>query len=57
MERAALDVVELAQRSLGVAAVMRGNPAERIARDLEAYLRQPAADSVLTEAAARAMAH
>ncbi len=56
VERATLDVIELAQRSLGVAAVMRGNPAERIARDLAAYLRQPAADSVLTEAAARVLA-
>ena len=56
VERMALDVIELAQRCLGVAAVMRGNPAERISRDLAAYLRQPAADSVLTEAAARALA-
>ncbi len=56
VERAALDVIQLAQRSLGVAAVMRGNAAERIARDLAAYLRQPAADCVLTEAASRAMA-
>ena len=55
VERSAFEVIEVAQRSLGVAAVMRGNPAERIARDLAAYLRQPAADSVLTEAAARAL--
>ena len=33
VERAALDVIELTQRSLGVAALLRGNPAERIARD------------------------
>ncbi len=52
VEQAGLDVIRLAQRSLGVAAVLRGNPAERIARDLAAYLRQPAADAVLTEAAA-----
>ena len=55
VERATLDVIELAQRSLGVAAVMRGNPVERISRDLAAYLRQPAADMVLTEAAAHAL--
>ena len=55
VEQAAFEVIEVAQRSLGVAAVMRGNPAERIARDLAAYLRQPAADSVLTEAAAWSM--
>jgi alkylation response protein AidB-like acyl-CoA dehydrogenase len=52
VERAALDLIELAQRSLGVAALMRGNPVERISRDLATYLRQPAADIVLTEAAA-----
>ena len=51
VERACLDVIELAQRSLGVAALQRSNPVERIARDLATYLRQPAADMVLTEAA------
>jgi alkylation response protein AidB-like acyl-CoA dehydrogenase len=55
VERACLELIELVQRSLGVAAVMRGNPAERIARDLATYLRQPAADMVLTEAAAHAL--
>jgi hypothetical protein len=29
-----------------------GNPVERICRDLGTYLRQPAPDEVLTEAAA-----
>ncbi len=55
VERAALDVIELTQRSLGVAALMRGNPVELLCRDLATYLRQPAADMVLTEAAAQAL--
>ncbi len=55
VERACLDTVELAQRSLGVAALLRSNPVERLCRDLATYLRQPAADMVLTEAASAAM--
>ncbi len=55
VERACLDTMELAQRSLGVAALLRSNPVERLCRDLATYLRQPAADTVLTEAAAAAM--
>lgn len=51
VERACLDVIEIVQRSLGVAAMLRSNPAERLCRDLATYLRQPAADMVLTEAA------
>jgi alkylation response protein AidB-like acyl-CoA dehydrogenase len=52
VERAALDVLELAQRSVGLQAFMRPNPLERTARDLATYLRQPAPDRVLTGAAA-----
>jgi alkylation response protein AidB-like acyl-CoA dehydrogenase len=55
VERAGLDMIELVQRSLGLAALTRGNPAERLCRDLATYLRQPATDMVLTEAAMRAM--
>ena len=55
VEQACLDVIVLAQRSLGVAALLRANPVERLCRDLATYLRQPAADMVLTEAAARAL--
>ncbi len=55
VERACLDTMELAQRSLGVAALLRSNPVERLCRDLATYLRQPAADMVLTEAAIAAM--
>ena len=52
VEQACLDTIALVQRSLGVAAMQRGNPVERLCRDLATYLRQPAADMVLTEAAA-----
>ena len=52
VETASLDAIRLVQRSLGLAAFLRPSPAERIARDLATYLRQPAPDAVLTEAAA-----
>lgn len=47
VERACLDGIERAQRSLGLAAFMTDNPVERLMRDLQTYLRQPAADEVL----------
>ncbi|MBV8506493.1 MAG: acyl-CoA/acyl-ACP dehydrogenase [Alphaproteobacteria bacterium] len=56
VERAALDALELAQRSVGLAAFIRPSPLERIARDLATYLRQPAPDRALTEAAAHVLA-
>lgn len=52
VETACLDAMQRLQRSLGLAAFRRGNPVERICRDLATYLRQPAPDDVLTEAAA-----
>jgi alkylation response protein AidB-like acyl-CoA dehydrogenase len=42
IEAACLDLIRLAQRSLGLAAFRHGHPAERICRDLGTYLRQPA---------------
>jgi alkylation response protein AidB-like acyl-CoA dehydrogenase len=51
VERACLDGIELVRRSLGLAAFLTSNPVERVARDLETYLRQPAADEVLHNAA------
>ena len=51
VELACLDVMRLAQRSLGLSAFRRGHPAERICRDLGTYLRQPSPDEVLSEAA------
>lgn len=51
VEAACLDALRLVQRSLGLAAFATGNPIERMGRDLATYLRQPAPDAVLTEAA------
>jgi hypothetical protein len=51
-ESAALDAIRLIQRTLGLAAFLQANPVERLMRDLATYLRQPAADEALTEAAA-----
>lgn len=51
VERAGLDTVQLAQRAIGVQAFLRPHPVERIGRDLATYLRQPAPDRALLEAA------
>jgi alkylation response protein AidB-like acyl-CoA dehydrogenase len=51
VETACLDLIRDAQRALGLSALVRPNPAERLIRDLSTYLRQPAPDLVLTEAA------
>jgi alkylation response protein AidB-like acyl-CoA dehydrogenase len=51
VETACLDAMRLIQRSLGLSAFRQGTPIERICRDLSTYLRQPAPDEVLTEAA------
>ncbi len=52
VEQAGLDVLRLVQRSLGLSAFRHGHPAEALMRDLATYLRQPAPDETLTEAAA-----
>ena len=52
VESACLDAMRLVQRSLGLGAFRNGTPVERICRDLATYLRQPAPDEALTEAAA-----
>ena len=51
IETACLDALRHIQRSLGLSAFMLGSKAERIARDLATYLRQPAPDETLVEAA------
>ncbi|POF62619.1 acyl-CoA dehydrogenase [Novacetimonas maltaceti] len=51
VERAGLDVIELVQRGLGLSAFTRTNVVERLTRDLATYLRQPAPDETLCEAA------
>lgn len=55
VERAALDVIQLVQRGLGLAAFRQGSLAELLFRDLAMYLRQPAPDETLTVAAAHFM--
>ncbi|WP_130731918.1 acyl-CoA dehydrogenase [Komagataeibacter xylinus] len=52
VERAGLEVIELVQRGLGLSAFIKTNVAERLTRDLATYLRQPAPDETLCEAAA-----
>ena len=52
VETAGLDIIRLAQRSLGLAAFRSGALPELLLRDLATYLRQPAPDITLTEAAA-----
>jgi len=55
-ERAALEVIECVQRGAGLGAFMRGNPIERIARDLTTYLRQPVPDLAMSDAARAVLA-
>ena len=52
VEAAALELMQLIQRSIGLQAFLRPNPIERISRDLVTYLRQPGPDRALTDAAA-----
>jgi alkylation response protein AidB-like acyl-CoA dehydrogenase len=52
VETAAMDLMQLVQRSVGLRAFLRPNPIERISRDLATYLRQPGPDRALTDAAA-----
>lgn len=56
VERAGLEVIELAQRSIGLAGLHRGHPIEHVFRDLATYLRQPAPDKALTDAAIHVLA-
>lgn len=56
VERAGLDVLELAQRSIGLAGFHRNHPIEHVYRDLATYLRQPAPDKTLSDAATHVLA-
>ena len=47
VERAGIEVIALAERSLGLMAFTEAEPIERIVRDLSTYLRQPFPDAVL----------
>ena len=51
VEQCCLDALQLAQRSIGLGTFVAGTLLERLVRDLSVYLRQPAPDDVLTEAA------
>ncbi len=55
VEAACLEAIQLVQRGLGMAAFRRGSLTELLFRDLSFYLRQPAPDETLTEAAAHFM--
>lgn len=52
VERAALELITIVQRSLGLSAFVKGKAVEQVMRDLMTYLRQPAPDEALTDAAA-----
>ncbi|OUJ04841.1 acyl-CoA dehydrogenase [Acetobacter malorum] len=51
VERAALELITLVQRGLGLSAFVKGKAVELVMRDLMTYLRQPAPDETLTDAA------
>ncbi|MCB8878331.1 acyl-CoA dehydrogenase family protein [Acidisoma silvae] len=57
VERVCLDGIELVQRSLGLGSFLTDNPVESLMRDLQTYLRQPAADEVLHNAAGYFLSH
>jgi alkylation response protein AidB-like acyl-CoA dehydrogenase len=57
VESACLDAMRCVQRSLGLSAFGQGNPVELVCRDLATYLRQPAPDQTLTDAARWFVAH
>jgi alkylation response protein AidB-like acyl-CoA dehydrogenase len=52
IERSALDVLELAERSVGAAGMIAPHPLERQLRDLRTYLRQPNPDAALASVGA-----
>ncbi len=57
VEHAVLHAMQTAQRALGLNGFIQGHPVERLMRDLATYLRQPAPDETLTEAATWFTAH
>ncbi len=56
VERAGLDVMEAVHRGLGLGSFVRPHAVERVARDLATYLRQPAPDGAMADAAACVLA-
>ena len=57
VERAALEVIALAERAVGLGAFTRPDPIERVVRDLSTYLRQPFPDAAAEDAAGYLTAH
>lgn len=57
VERAALELITLVQRGLGLSAFVKGRSVEQVMRDLATYLRQPAPDEALIEGAAWFVRH
>lgn len=57
IERAALDVLELAERSVGLRGMMKPQAFERLIRDLRMYLRQPAPDAARNDAGRYVLEH
>jgi alkylation response protein AidB-like acyl-CoA dehydrogenase len=55
VEQSCLKIIHLVQRGLGMAAFQRATLPELLLRDLSFYLRQPAPDETLTEAAGHFM--
>ncbi len=55
VERAALDVLERATRSVGAHGLVEPLPFARLIRDLQMYLRQPAPDGVLARIGTRGL--
>ena len=53
VEDAAYECMQTAQKSVGIATVLKTNPLERLVRDLSTFLRQPALDAAFQEAADR----
>lgn len=51
VERAGLEVIELAQRSVGLQGFLETHPLDQASRDLATYLRQPGPDYALGHAA------
>ena len=56
VEQVGMDIIALAQRSVGLRGMLEDNPMERICRDLATYLRQPVPDAVRDAAAGAALA-
>lgn len=52
VERCAVELLQVVDRSVGLEARLRPNPVERVARDLATYLRQPFLDGARNAAAA-----